>query len=96
MPVVNYDINSQLNATSSRYLTSADYLVFKNLNVAYQLPKFIVNKVGLEGVTVNVACENVFTSTDRKGMNPQQNFSGTQANYLVTPRVFSLGVNVKF
>lgn len=96
VPVVNYDINTQLNATSSRFLTSADYLVFKNLNIAYQLPKSIVRKAGLEGVGVNIACENVFTNTARKGMNPQQSFNGTQYNYLVTPRVFSIGLNVKF
>jgi hypothetical protein len=28
-------------------------------------------------------------------LNPQQSFSGSQGNYLVTPRVFSVGLNVK-
>lgn len=96
VPVLNYNLSSQVNATSSRWLTSASYLCLKNLNIGYQLPKSLVNKVQLQGVSVNVTCENLFTKTARKGMNPQQTFNGTQYNYLVTPRVFSVGLNVKF
>ena len=89
-------LKPDLNSTSSRWLTSAKYLILKNINLTYQLPKSLVRKVDLEGVAVTVACENLFTSTARKGMNPQQNFSGTQSNTFVTPRVFSVGLNVKF
>ena len=85
-----------LNATSSRWLTSASYLILKNVNLSYRLPKEWVRKLELEGVTVTLACENLFTKTARKGMNPQQNFSGTQSNTFVTPRVFSAGINIKF
>jgi len=96
VPVLNYNISSQVNATSSRWLTSASYLVFKNLNIAYQLPKSLIAPLQLEGVGISVACENLFTKTARKGMNPQQSFGGTQYNYLVTPRVFTIGLNVQF
>ena len=89
-------VEADLNATSSRWLTSAKYLILKNLNLSYELPKSLVRKIDLEGLTVTLACENLFTSTARKGMNPQQNFSGTQSNTFVTPRVFTLGLNVKF
>jgi TonB-linked SusC/RagA family outer membrane protein len=89
-------LKPDLNSTSSRWLTSASYLILKNINLTYQLPKSLVRKVDLEGVAVTVACENLFTKTARKGMNPQQNFSGTQSNTFVTPRVFSVGLNVKF
>ena len=96
VPVLDYNISTQVNTTSSRWLTSASYICLKNLNIGYQLPKSLVNKVQLQGVSVNVACENLFTKTARKGMNPQQSFTGVQYNYLVTPRVFSVGLNVKF
>lgn len=95
-PRIDYYLSSDLNATSSRWLTSASYLVFKNLSLSYQLPKSLVRKVDLEGVGLMVSCENLFTSTKRQGMNPQQTFDGTQYNYLVTPRVFSVGLNVRF
>ena len=85
-----------LNATSSRWLTNASYLVLKNLNLSYQLPKTLVRKIDLDAIAVTVACENLFTLTHLKGMNPQYSYSGTQGNYLVTPRVFSVGLNIKF
>ena len=89
-------VTADLNSTSSRWLTSASYLILKNLNLSYELPKNLVRKIDLEGVTVTLACENLFTVTARKGMNPQENFSGTQSNTFVTPRVFTVGLNVKF
>ena len=96
VPLVNYDVNNYYNATSSRFLTSAGYLCLKNINLSYKLPKFLVKKLDLEDVGLSLTCENLFTKTARKGMNPQQTYDGTQYNYLVTPRVFSVGLNVKF
>lgn len=96
VPLVNYDLNTYYNTTSSRYLTSAKYLCLKNINLSYELPKQWVKKIDLESIAISVACENLFTKTARKGMNPQQSYNGNQYNYLVTPRVFSIGVNVKF
>ena len=95
-PKINTDITASLNSTSSRWLTSASYLILKNINLSYQLPKEWVRKADLEGVTLTLACENLFTKTSRQGMNPQMSYSGTQSNYLVTPRVFSVGLNVRF
>ncbi len=95
-PRIDYNLSTYNNATSSRWLTSASYLVMKNLSLSYQLPKSLVRKIDLEGVGVMISCENLFTTTKRLGMNPQQTFDGTQYNYLVTPRVFSVGLNVKF
>ena len=89
-------IEPDLNSTSSRWLTSASFLILKNINLTYDLPKSLVRKVDLEGIALTLACENLFTKTARKGMNPQQNFAGTQSNTFVTPRVFSVGLNVKF
>ena len=102
LPMLNYaakinsDVSASLYSTSSRWLTSASYLILKNINLSYQLPKNLVRKADMENVTVTVACENLFTKTSRQGMNPQMSYAGTQSNYLVTPRVFSVGLNVRF
>ena len=95
-PVIDRNLSTYNNTTSSRWLTSASYLVLKNLTLTYQLPKEWVRKVDMDNICLTASCENVFTTTKRLGMNPQQSFNGTQYNYLVTPRVFSVGVNVKF
>ena len=95
-PKINGSVTATPNATSSRFLTSASYLVLKNITLSYQLPKWLVRKADLEGVGINITCENLFTVTSRRGMNPQQSYAGTSDNYLTTPRVFSVGLNVKF
>jgi hypothetical protein len=95
-PVIVSGLEADLNSTSSRWLTSASYLILKNINLSYQLPKELVRKAGIENVMLTLTCENLFTLTSRKGMNPQQNFAGTQSATFVTPRIFSAGVNVKF
>ena len=92
-PVIVSGLEADLNATSSRWLTSASYLILKNINLSYQLPKELVRKAGIENVMLTLTCENLFTLTSRKGMNPQQNFAGTQSATFVTPRIFSAGVN---
>lgn len=96
IPQINSTMSTYNNATSSRWLVSASYLVMKNINLGYSLPKELVSRIGLEDITFNISCENLFTATARQGMNPQQSFGGYQYNYLVTPRVFTFGLNVKF
>jgi TonB-linked SusC/RagA family outer membrane protein len=95
IPMINYDLSADNNATSSRWLTSSDYLVLKNITLSYQLPKRWVKVLDLQDIGISANCENLFTLTARQGMNPQQAFDGSQYNYLVTPRVFSIGVNIK-
>ncbi len=95
IPMINNAKSSENNTTSTRWLTKSDYLILKNISLNYTLPRRYVNKMGLQGISVNVTCENLFSLTARQGMNPQQSFSGSQSNYLVTPRVFSAGVNIK-
>ena len=96
IPQINSSMSSTNNATSSRWLIDASYLVLKNINMSYNLPKAWVNALTLESIRLSLSCENAFTCTKRRGMNPQQSFNGYQYNYLVTPRVFTIGVDVKF
>ena len=96
VPTIVTGMEADLNTTSSRWLTSASYLILKNVNLSYRLPKELVRKAGIENVMLTLTCENLFTLTARKGMNPQQNFAGTQSATFVTPRIFSAGVNIKF
>ena len=96
-PQINNTFSSYNNAGSDRWLISGNYLVLKNINLSYSLPKRWVNRIEMEGITVNVACENALTFTHRQGMNPQQSFGGTvDSNTFTTPRVFTAGLTFKF
>ena len=95
-PIINYELSSRNNAQSTRFLTNASYLVIKNLTLSYDFPKSLIQKIDLKSLRLNASVENLATFTHRKGMNPQQNFSGTSSDVLVTPRVFTIGLNVTF
>ncbi len=95
IPVINYDLSTYNNATSSRFLQDASYFVIKNINLSYNLPASLTEKWSMKGATINASVENLATFTALQGMNPQQSFNGINDNAFVTARVFSLGVNVK-
>ena len=96
IPAVDFYNSSYDNASSSRWLTDASYLVFKNLNVSYDLPAKWMKALKMQGLNIGVSIDNLFTVTARKGMNPQQSYSGGQSAYFVTPRVFSFQLTAKF
>ena len=71
-------------------------MVFKNLNVSYTLPNRLTEPLTVQQMTVTLGAENLFTLTARKGINPQNSFSGAQDDTYVTARVYSLGLSFKF
>lgn len=96
VPVFDYTRGNLVNATSDRFLHNASYFVLKNITLNYSLPKTFVRKFDLQDLSVSATVENLVTFTKMKGLNPQQNFNGTSDNAFVTPRVFTMGINVKF
>lgn len=84
---------TNLYAGSSRWLTSASYLYFRNATFSYTLPKGLLSKLTVKNARVYVSGENLFLISGRKGMDPTQNFDGTVTNAYVPQRIVSLGVN---
>lgn len=95
IPVINSALSVTNNATSSRFLVDGSYLWVKNMTVAYSLPVTLVRKLDLQAVSLNASLENVALFTKRKGMNPQQSFTGLSEDVLVAPRVLSIGLTIK-
>ena len=96
IPEINSLNDTYNNATSSRWLTRSDYLILKNLSLSYQFPRKFAQKLTLQGIGITASCENLFTLTARQGMNPQQAYDGSQSNYLVTPRVYTVALKLNF
>ena len=92
------DVSISNNAgTSTRWLTSGNYLVVKNIALTYDLPKRWLTPMQIQGLAFTLSCENLYTASARKGLNPQYSFGGTtDSNDFVTARVFSAGINVRF
>jgi len=96
IPVIDHNLSQYNNATSDRWLTSASYLVLKNITLSYALPQRLVTSWGIEGITLNCGVENAFTVTSRKGLNPQYSFTGGSDATYTTARIFNVGASIKF
>ncbi|MCM1484121.1 MAG: TonB-dependent receptor [Muribaculaceae bacterium] len=86
--------------TSDRYLQNAAYIRLKNLTLAYDLPKSIINHVGLQGVRVFFTGENLWTGTKlAKMFDPEAIFTSNGytseggKNYPMN-KVLSVGLTV--
>ena len=96
IPVVDMNLSTYNNATSDRWLTNASYFVLKNITLSYSLPAKIINRLGVQGITLNAGIENAFTLTARKGINPQYSFSGGQDATYITAKIYNIGAVIKF
>ncbi len=97
-PVNNPMYTQENNATSSRWLTNASWLVLKNIMLSYDLPKAWSQKLQLQNINLGFTIDNLFTVAARKGLNPQQSYSGVQSDSgsFVTTRVFSFQLTARF
>jgi len=92
VPRIDQGNATNLYAASSRWLTSASYLYFRNATVSYNLPREFLSKITVKSASVYVSGENLFLISGRKGMDPTQNFNGTVTNAYVPQRIVSLGL----
>ncbi|WP_053004285.1 SusC/RagA family TonB-linked outer membrane protein [Flavobacterium sp. ABG] len=96
VPRLDINRNTQSSAASDRWLIDSDYLSFRQANLAYNLPKNLVDKLGIDNMRFFVNGENLILFTKKKGMDPTQNFNGTTTNRFSPSRVVSLGLNLNF
>ncbi|WP_121964151.1 SusC/RagA family TonB-linked outer membrane protein [Myroides sp. N17-2] len=86
-----------VTATSTRFLTKADYLSVNNIRVGYTLPKTYVKQLGLADLSFFISGDNLFLFTKRDGFNPSTHEFGTSNTYRYPPlTTITGGVKVKF
>ncbi len=96
VPRLDASQTTNFNATSDRWLVDASFLNMKRINFSYNLPSDFISAIGINTAELYLSAENVFSINARKGLNIQQNFSGTTSNVYTPSRIVSLGLNVKF
>jgi TonB-linked SusC/RagA family outer membrane protein len=90
------DAADYANATSTRFVTSSNYLSLNNVTFGYTLPASIVRSLRLGSVRLYASAENVALWSARKGLDPRQGFiSSSNATYSPI-RSISGGVKVSF
>ncbi|RAV30952.1 TonB-dependent receptor [Sinomicrobium soli] len=90
---------------SSHYVHDASYLRLNTLNLRYDMPKRILQKLDfIDGIAVYGVAQNLFTITGYPGANPQGGTlfnndisgAGRDTNRYPIPSIYSLGINIKF
>ncbi|SFW69278.1 TonB-linked outer membrane protein, SusC/RagA family [Sinomicrobium oceani] len=96
VPVMSTQNVASASALSSRWLSDASYLTLKTATVGYNFTPAQIEGLGISGLKVYLSAENVFSLTDRVGLEPAQSFNGT-TTYRYTPsRILALGLNLSF
>lgn len=83
-------------ATTDNFLIDASYFSIKNVTLGYALPKSLMKKIGLNACRLFASGDNLALFTHLKGMDPQNNFSGS-TDYSYSPnRTYSVGIEINF
>ncbi len=79
-PRASFDGVSDAREISSRYIENGSYLRLQDLSLGYQLPEAVAASMRMSRARVYVRGQNLFTSTDYSGYNPEVNSNGSTAN----------------
>lgn len=80
------------NNQNTYWLQNSDYLRLKNLEIGYNLPKSVCNKVFMDGMKVYMTGLNLLTFTKIKDFDPES----TSATSYPLNKVINLGVTLTF
>ena len=79
----SYD--SYANMTSTRFLTSNSFFSLNSIQVGYNFPKKLIEKIKLNRLHVYVSADNLAIATARKGYNPMTSFTGSSDTHAYSP-----------
>ncbi len=96
VPRIYSNRETNANSTSTRFLTSSDYLALSNVKVGYTVPQNFVKKAGVAGVDLWFSGDNLFLLSARNGFNPATNETGASSTYRYSPlTTYTLGLRIK-
>lgn len=85
-----------VSSSSTRFITSSDYLSINNITFGYTLPTNIVKTLGLTKIRVYFAGDNLFLFSARQGLDPRKSYTSSNASTYSAIRTISGGVSVAF
>ena len=98
-------MDSNLSASSDRFLIRKDYFNLRNITLGYTFPKTWMAKIGIQSARIYFACDNVWFTSKRKGFDPRTSMGGqgstvngnsVQGTSYSPIRTTSLGLNINF
>ena len=88
---------SNVASTSTRFLTSTDYLTLNNVRLGYTIPAKHLKNTGISAFNIFLTGDNLFLLSKRTGFNPTISETGSAARYRYPPLTnITAGLRVKF
>ncbi len=84
------------NGASDRWLVSSNYVSLQNITLGYTFPSKLTKKAHIDNIRVYAVADNVALWSARKGLDPRQNFSGSNSTYYSPMRAISGGLSITF
>jgi TonB-linked SusC/RagA family outer membrane protein len=88
---------------SDRYIEDGSYLRFKNITLAYYVPKSLLSKARIDVLKVFANVQNMWTITKYTGFDPEvgtsqasDNVYGLDNGRYPSPRIVTFGLNITF
>lgn len=79
----------------SQYYQKGDFLAFREISIAYQVPKSITERISIPSLTVNIGAHNLGYVTEYDGLSPEI-YKGYDEGIYPRPRQFTIGVKASF
>jgi len=96
------DVLYRESGTTMPFITKADFTKLREVSLTYTLPRSLVSRLGMKGLSITAAGRNLAIWTKYSGADPELNFNGadtfTRSDYMSVPmmRRFVGTVNVTF
>ena len=91
------------NRISDRWIEDGSYLRFKNITLAYYIPKSLLRDIAIERIKIYSNLQNMWTITNYSGFDPEvgasqtnDNVSGLDNGRYPSPRIYTFGMNITF
>ena len=79
------DYDSYANTSSTRFLTSNSFLSLNDVQIGYNFPKKLIEKIKINKLNIYVSANNLCIATARKGYNPMTSFTGSSDTHAYSP-----------
>ena len=88
--------DTQFNATSTRFLTKADFLSLNTVKLGYTVPNRFMSAMSVSKLNIYVSGDNLMMLSAREGLNPTTLIGTSNSGIYMPMTTFSFGAKVEF
>ena len=94
-------LNANFRAQSSLFVEDASFIRFRNITLGYDMPRSVLDRLGLASMRVYGGVQNLITITDYTGYDPETKSGslaapGVDRGSFPVPRTFTFGINLSY